>query len=135
MKLGRPFIKNDLKTEIPDGYQVTETNKVAPEAITRLYSNHTVGTIRSAGDVRKFLNIPNTRVYCLWDNKNTLKAYAVEGKGLDLDGYIHEWGGNTSALLHLFKGIQEKSKKEVIVITPPHCRNIIRQCSAAGAQR
>lgn len=120
------IINEKLNVDLPAGFQVTETNKVAPEAINRLYSNHTVGTVRSAEEVRKFLSIPNTRVYCLWDNNNALKAYAIEGKGLDLDGYIHEWGGDVPALMQLFSYIREKQNRPVVVISPANSQNLIK---------
>ncbi len=85
--------------------------KVDPEAILRLYSQHTTGSVRTVEDIRKFLTIPNTRVFTAWDEKNVLQAYAVEGKGADLEGYIHEWGGGVSKLLPLIKfALQERKR-------------------------
>lgn len=127
------ILNNEIDVQLLPGYQVTETNKVAPEAINRLYSNHTVGTIRSAEEVRKFLSIPNTRVYCLWDNNNALKAYAVEGKGADLDGYIHEWGGDVPNLMQLFGYIRKKQNRPIVVISPSNSQNLIRKLKNAGA--
>lgn len=107
--------------------------QVDANAILRLYNLHSVTSHRTAEDIKKYLQIPNSRIYTAWNKNNQIEAYAIEGKGVDLQGYIHEWGGNTSALLELFKHIQTTQNKEVIVITPPHCKNIIRKCTAAGA--
>ena len=79
--------------EEPHSLRFTETANIEAEAILRLYSMHTTGTIRTTEDIRRFLKIPNSRVYAAWDTKGLLQAYAVEGKGADLNGYVHEWGG------------------------------------------
>jgi GNAT superfamily N-acetyltransferase len=127
------ILEKNLGLNLDEGHYVTETNKVAPEAINRLYSNHTVGTVRSAEEVRKFLSIPNSRVYCLWDRNNVIKAYAVEGKGMDLDGYIHEWGGDVPSLMQLFSHIREKQNRPIVVISPANSQNLIKNLKKAGA--
>jgi len=113
--------------------KIMNTRQVDPNAILRLYNLHTVTSHRSPDDVKKYLQVPNSRIYTAWNQKNQIEAYAIEGKGVDLQGYIHEWGGNTSALMTLFKHIQREQDKEIIVITPPQCKNVIRQTLAAGA--
>lgn len=109
--------------------------QIDPNAILRLYNLHSTTAVRTAEDIKKFLQIPNSRIYTAWNINNQMEAYAIEGKGVDLQGYIHEWGGNTSALLELFKHIQEQQQKEIIAITPTHSKNLIRQCLESGAQR
>ena len=56
------------------------TNKVDAEAILRIYSQHTCGTVRTVEEIRKYLTIPNSRVFTAWSEDNKLQAYAVEGK-------------------------------------------------------
>jgi N-acetylglutamate synthase-like GNAT family acetyltransferase len=118
--------RNDLK--------VMNTKQVDPQALLRLYNLHSVTSHRSVDDIKKYLQIPNSRVYTAWNKNNQMEAYAIEGKGIDLQGYIHEWGGNTSALVELFIAARDQQKKELIVITPPHCKNLIRRCLGGGAQ-
>lgn len=113
--------------------KIIEGAKVDPLAILRLFNLHSVTSHRTPEDIKKFLQIPNARVYTAWNKNNQIEAYAVEGKGADLQGYIHEWGGNTSALLQLFQHIQKQQNREIVVITPPQCKNLIRQCMEAGA--
>lgn len=115
--------------------KIIESPKVDPLAILRLFNLHSITSHRSPEDIKKFLQIPNSRVYTAWNKNNQLEAYAIEGKGADLQGYIHEWGGNTSALLQLFQQIQTQQKREIVVISPPQCKNLIRQCIESGAQQ
>ncbi|NJL26000.1 MAG: GNAT family N-acetyltransferase [Calothrix sp. SM1_5_4] len=123
----------DLKcAEAPDPLRFMESSKVDPEAILRLYSQHTTGSIRTVEDIRRFLLIPNSRVFTAWDAQNRLQAYAVEGKGADLDGYIHEWGGGVSKLLPLLRFAAQSRGRALNLIAPAHSSNLIRQLKAAG---
>ncbi|MCB9073803.1 MAG: GNAT family N-acetyltransferase [Bdellovibrionaceae bacterium] len=117
--------RNDLK--------IVENNKVDPQALLRLYNLHSITTHRTPNDIKKYLQIPNSRVYTAWNKNGQMEAYAIEGKGVDLQGYVHEWGGNTSALIELFCYIQKQQNREIMVISPPQCKNLIRQCQEGGA--
>lgn len=127
LRIDKPYVTEG------QGLRFSESNRVAPEAIVRLYAQHTCGSIRSVEDVRKSLNIPNMRVYTAWDQNQQLQAYAIEGKGADLNGHIHEWGGSVSKLLSLFNFIVTEQKRPVTVITPAHSKNLIRQLKGHGA--
>ena len=109
-----------------------DSGKIAPEAIHRLYSQHTVTSLRTIDETRKYLQIPNSRVYTAWDANGTLKAYAIEGKGADLDGYIHEWGGNVPALVSLFAHIRQAQKRNITIIVPGHSQNLVRNLKEHG---
>ena len=108
--------------------------KVAPEAIFRLYSNHTVTTVRTIEETRKYMNIPQSKIYTAWEKNGSLAAYAIEGKGADLGGYIHEWGGTVSKLIPLFNYIYALNKTPLTVIVPRHSRQLIAQLEERGAQ-
>lgn len=109
------------------------TNKVSPDALLRLYSQHTCGTLRTSEDIRKNLFIPNTRIYTAWDQQNELLAYAIEGKGADLKGYVHEWGGNLTALIPLLAHVRREINAPLTVIAPAHAQNLIRKLQDLGA--
>lgn len=107
--------------------RLSKDAKVAAEAIHRLYSTHTVNSVRSVEETRKFLSIPQTLVYTAWDSSGQLAAYAVEGKGVDLGGYIHEWGGSVSAILTLLSYIRREKQQPVTIIVPRHAQNLIQR--------
>jgi GNAT superfamily N-acetyltransferase len=117
----------------PSNLKFMDSAKVAAEPILRLYGQHTCGTLRSLEDLRKSLMIPNTRVYTAWDENGQMTAYAIEGKGADLSGYIHEWGGSVSKLLPLFSYIAKSQQRQITVIAPRHSRNLIKQMEGKGA--
>lgn len=99
-------------------------NNVDPMAIQKLYSQHTVHAVRSIDDFRNYLKIPNSNLYTAWDSNNNLMAYAVEGKGIDLVNYVHEWAGQTDALIDLFMHIRQQKNDVITVMTPMHSQNL-----------
>lgn len=109
--------------------------KVSPEAIFRLYNQHTVGASRTSEEIRKFMSIPKTRIYTAWTPDGQLAAFAVEGKGADLGGYIHEWGGSVPKLIALLGWIGSQRAEPLTLIAPAHSRNLIEQLERLGAPR
>lgn len=107
-----------------------DSTRVAPEAILKLYAQHTCGSLRSVEDIRKSLAIPSSRVFSAWDQQGRMVAYAVEGKGADLTHHIHEWGGAVSHLLPLFDFARKTIGSPITVLSPGHSRNLIRQLEA-----
>jgi predicted acetyltransferase len=124
-----------LDRDVPlknNSLRFTESNKVAPEAIHRLYSQHSVTSLRTVEETKKYLAIPNSRVYTAWDATGGLKAYAIEGKGADLNGYVHEWGGDVDALLALFSNIRKTQNRPITIIVPGHSQNLLREFESHG---
>lgn len=119
-------IENPM-ADVTIAHKILETNKVAPEAILKVYNQHTTGSVRTVEDIKSYLQIPNSKIYTLWDQQNQLLAYAVEGKGADLKGYIHEWGGKVSDLIPLFAHIRRAQNAPITVIAPQSSGNLIRQ--------
>lgn len=106
--------------------KIIEGNKISAEAIHRLFNQHTVTSLRTPEETHKYLQIPNSRIYTAWGPDGQLKAYAIEGKGADLNGYIHEWGGGVSALMPLLAHIRRAQGRPITIIVPGHSKNLIR---------
>ncbi|MFS4458418.1 GNAT family N-acetyltransferase [Bdellovibrio sp. HCB2-146] len=111
----------------PVNLRFSDDPKVSPDAIYRLYASHSVNSVRTIEETRKFLSIPQTKVYTAWETNGQLAAYAIEGKGVDLGGYIHEWGGSVSKLMALFAYIRAQKKQPYTIIVPRHSQNLINQ--------
>jgi hypothetical protein len=99
-------------------------NNVDPNALLKLYSQHSVHAVRGIEDFRQFLKIPNSNVFTAWDQNNQLLAYAVEGKGIDLINYVHEWAGQVDALMDLFQYIRTEKNQSITVMVPAHSTNL-----------
>jgi hypothetical protein len=117
--------KKQLNPNLKAGYKYLDSSKIAPEALLRIYQSHTVNSHRSLEEVRQSLAIPNTKFASAWDHQGHLAAYAAIGKGADLDGYIHEWGGSISALLGLFQHLLEIENRDLRLIAPAHATNLL----------
>jgi len=112
-----------------------KTPLVDPQALLRLYSQHTCGVVRTLEDFRKFLKIPNTRIFTAWGTDNQLKAFLVEGKGVDLQGYIHEWGGDVDSLISLMAFAQKETTGALTLLSPAHAENLIQKLESFGCRK
>ena len=121
--IDKPFL-----TEPSTNLNFIKGFQVSAEAIERVYSQHSVISLRTAADIARYMRIPNSNIYTAWNKQSgQLVAYAVEGKGSDLSGYIHEWGGGVTELMSLFNYISGDQKRKLAIITPVHSENLIRQ--------
>jgi predicted GNAT family N-acyltransferase len=112
----------------------SQDKNVSAEAINRLYSQHTVGSVRTADEIKQYLKIPHTKIYTAWNADNSLAAFAIEGKGADLQNYIHEWGGQVPDLLSLLSYIRKEKKQAFTIITPVHSHNLNKQLDEKAAR-
>lgn len=120
------YTYDQLIPEKLDNVRILEGNKVSPESIHKVYQKHTVNSHRTLSEIQENLRIPNSRVYTAWDNiTGQLLAYAIEGKGLDLQGYIHEWGGNVTALIQILNHMLHQRKRAFHILVPRHSQNLI----------
>lgn len=119
-------INKDLSTNA-SAFKYLSTSQIDPEAILKLYQQHSVSSFRTAEEIRLYLKIPQSRIYTAWDQRGALAAFAVEGKGADLQNFVHEWGGSVSALLNLFGHMYRERKAPFAVMTPAASVNLITQ--------
>lgn len=103
--------------------------QVDPQAILKTFNQHTVNSVRTVDDVYKYMRIPNSNIYTAWNKQNQLMAYAVEGKGADLQNYIHEWGGQVTSLLDLIQYMIQTENKSYTVMVPAHSVNLRQKLS------
>lgn len=133
-RIGFELAGSEISCVVEENFEVPANNlrfsmdpKVSADAIYRLYSAHTVNSVRTIEETRKFLSIPETKVYTAWEPTGQLAAYAIEGKGCDLGGYIHEWGGSVSKLMALFSFIRTQKNQPYTIICPKHSTRLIEE--------
>lgn len=124
-------LDDQTKRATSTGLRFVSGNNVDPQALLKLYTQHTVHALRTAEDFRQFLKIPNSHAYTAWNQNNQIVAYAVEGKGVDLINYVHEWAGQTDALLELFQFIQTEKKEPITIMLPAHSINLRQKMQQA----
>jgi hypothetical protein len=121
--------------QVKHAFKIMQNNKVDPQALYKIYSQHSVGSIRNLDDFTKFLKIPNSRLYTAWNADGTIAGYAAEGKGADLQGYIHEWGGSVEAVTALASYIRNQLQQTTTLITPSHSQALIKKFEELGVKK
>jgi predicted GNAT family N-acyltransferase len=116
-------------------FKFEKTNRVDPQVLFRLYSQHSVSSIRTLEDFEKYLKIPNSRLYTARNSDGKIDAYAVEGKGADLQGYVHEWGGTIDGITALLSHIRKELNVPITLISPNHAQGLIRRLESLGAKK
>jgi GNAT superfamily N-acetyltransferase len=112
---------------LAEGLRFSADPKVAPESLYRLYGQHTINTVRTLEEFKKYLKIPKTQIYTAWDSGGQLAAYAIEGKGADLTDYIHEWGGGVKPFMSLLSWIRKTKGRPFTLIAPRHSQNLLNE--------
>ena len=128
------LIDHKVNLQVPPSHvptSILNTSRVDPQALLRLYNEHSVTTLRSPAQVEAYLKIPNSEIFTLWDQENILQAYAIVGKGADLVDHIHEWGGKVSAIMSLIKHIRDVRQRELTLLVPQHALNLLRHLKSS----
>ncbi len=73
------------------------------ESIQRLYDTHSTRVLRSAADWTDQKLITSCERFCLMSPKGDIVAYLGAGRGNDMVGVIHEWGGEREELVELVR--------------------------------
>lgn len=82
-----------------------------------LFCKHPLGLARTKADFKTLLSIPGADLW--WAEKNgRLQAYAVVNKGVDLKDHIHEWAGDSLALISLVAQMVVSSGKKLTLMAP-----------------
>lgn len=105
---------------------------VSASTIENLYRKQSFQVLRKTVDFEANLKIPKSYVYTLWDKNNKLLSYAIEGKGVDFTGYIHEWGGGVSSIKELLTHIYNYRQQNLTLIVPGHSVNLRKDLKSLG---
>lgn len=121
----------EISRDLPNKWNFSNSTQISAESLLRVYNLHSIQTLRTVEDFKRYLKIPNSQVYTAWDPQGSLSAYAIMGKGADLKGYIHEWGGSVPALLGLFSWLQHEKSQAVTLICPRHSENLLKKLDSS----
>jgi len=103
--------------------QDSEIMSYTPERLSEIMEIHDrepLRTERTAKEYETYFALPGLRTL-LTVRDGRVSAYAVMGKGGDLQGFIHDWGGNPQDLLCLVRELSARVENgEVFVLAPTH---------------
>src|SRR5690606_5470183 len=61
------LVDENFQVNLDPQYKILKSPNIDPMALHKLMSKHTVSTFRNPDEVKKYLSIPNSNVYTLWD--------------------------------------------------------------------
>lgn len=110
----------------------------APELMA-LYAEHRSRTDRDVASFAQLLNGPGLETLVAWEG-GACKAYAVCGRGADLQGVVHEWGGDFETVLGLARAHGERlllgsawPEYDLVVLAPPGEPELVQSAIDFGA--
>ena len=100
------LINRDLVASLPELEEVRSMLPGDAKAIHSLYQRHSVRVERSLEETEALLDCPDMLVL-VSVRQGKVAAYACMGRGRDLQGAVHEWGGSSHEILGLLRAYLE----------------------------
>ena len=95
-----------LSGRLPTAGRIRPYTHADLAAVSDLYENHPLRTVRRPGDAARLYRMPGTRGLVL-DRGGEVAAYAFCGKGEDFPDYVAEWGGEVDAALTILAAARD----------------------------
>lgn len=96
-------LDDNQRTFLPDAEGVRAARPEDAEAIHALYCRHEQRVARTLAEQRQLLAVPGVTTL-VREVEGQVKAYGCVGRGADLQGVLHEWGGDGVEVLHVLAG-------------------------------
>ena len=96
-----------------------------------LLEAHALGVVRTAQEFERLLSIPRTHLWVL-EHGDEPAAYCVLGKGRDLHGVTHEWGGGAAAVEQLLGALAAREPEAEWALSPADVQPPARGDHAIG---
>ena len=127
------FVPPGRRPSFPTSAGVRLATAADVPEIHRLYSRHPSRVERTPAEMGALLAVPGMQVL-VQEQAGRLQAYSCRGRGADLKGVVHEWGGAVEAVLacigaHLERE-QPGERRELVVFAAPDSAEL-----AAGLRR
>jgi len=118
--LSQSHINLPLKNLFFVKHEINSFNDVTLGAFLELRPKTYLTINRSMQEFSSLLTIPNLNVFSSSDNNGKLTAFAILGKGADMESVVHEWGGHSpNDVLNLLSFILADSKLEAAMLLAP----------------
>ncbi len=102
-------------------------------AIHALYCAHATRVERTLVETERLLRAPNMTTMVL-EREGVACGYACEGRGADLAGVIHEWGGGALDVLAVFRGHLERARTPLVLMSPRDAIGVFRYLKVLGIE-
>lgn len=122
------LVTPDLIPLLPDPLNVRPAAAADHAAIHALYCEHAERLERTVDETSALLAGPKIEAFVQTRDGNVI-AYSCVGRGEDLQSVVHEWGGETEAVLAcLRKHLEARETTDspnLFMMVPPTCRNFV----------
>jgi GNAT superfamily N-acetyltransferase len=101
-------------------HEIKSINDAVLDTFIDLRPKTSLTTDRTVSEFTSLLKIPNLNVYSSSDTAGKLTAFAILGKGADMESVVHEWGGETASdISGLISFILADSEREAAMLLSP----------------
>ncbi len=112
-------VERELLERLPLRGTVRPMRRKDLPAVIALHAAEPAGPLRDGRHWAVLAGLPGTAWYVLED-RSRIEAYGVVGRGEDLQGCLHEWGGEETALPILAAGILDlRTEPHLYVMSAP----------------
>ena len=130
------LIGHELASSLPPSGSVTSLQPGDEGALHELYSAHGRRAGRSPEETRALLATPGMTTAVARDAAGRPDGYACLGRGHDLEGVVHEWGGDADAVLACLRGLMAgpgAQARDLFLMAPPEGGGVADRLAELGA--
>jgi predicted acetyltransferase len=101
-------------------HEISGLNEVTLSTFTALRPKTELNLARMTNEFTALLKIPNLKVYSCSEKGGKISAFAILGKGADMESVVHEWGsGTATAILDLMSFILADAERDAAMLLAP----------------
>ena len=130
------FLVDQVPSELLEAGQSVRPLRAGDEGrIHELYTWHGARVERSPEETRRLLSCPSMRVLVA-TRGGEVEAYVCFGRGADLSGVAHEWGGEPAGVLACLAALLERSETLFVMAPggPGPMGELLDSCGAIRAE-
>lgn len=104
----------DLDVTAAAGDRIRAATPADAQALLQLYRGHRYGSRRRRIDMERYLS-PGVSTVAVLERGDNPVAYAALGKGLDFEGYVHEFAGAAEDVHVLWRALRDEGATTILV--------------------
>lgn len=118
--LSKRHVDSPIKDVFYNKHEISSISDVTLDTFMDLRPKTTLTIDRTTREFASLLRIPNLNVFSSTDSNGRLYAFAILGKGADMESVVHEWGADSASdILNLLSFILSDSDREAAMLLTP----------------
>lgn len=103
-----------LRAEARPGDRIRAATSADARALLEIYRNHPYRSERRQSDMELYLS-PGVSTVAILERQGAPVAYAALGKGLDFEGYVHEYAGAVADVHVLWQALVAEGARTILI--------------------